>query len=173
MTHIDAQSLQELIDAHGAALTLYARQWCRAPEDAVQEALIDLLRQDPVPDRIVGWLYTTVRRRAMNLARADGRRAKHQQQAGQQRESWFLPTENDLDGPLDYETLLARLPRLEREIVVARIWGERSFTEIADLVEQPISTVHRRYQAALADLERMINELEPSRQTDESKLPLA
>ena len=126
VTHIDGELLQELIDAHGAALTLYARQWCRAPEDAVQEALIDLLRQDPIPDRLVAWLYTTVRRRAMNLARADGRRAKHQQQAGQLCESRFLPNDNVLESPMDYESLLARLPRLEREIVVARIWGERS-----------------------------------------------
>ena len=173
MTHINAQTLQELIDAHAAALTLYARQWCRAPEDAVQEALIELLRQDPIPDNVVPWLYTVVRRRAMNIARSDGRRTKHQQQAGQQREPWFLPAENDLDSPLDYESFLARLPRLEREIVVARIWGERTFAEIADLVEHPRSTVHRRYQAALAALECMINEPENSRQNDESRLPLS
>jgi len=27
-----------LIDAHAAPLVLYARQWCDAPEDVVQEA---------------------------------------------------------------------------------------------------------------------------------------
>ncbi len=164
---IDAHSLQELIDAHGAALALYARQWCRAPEDAVQEAMMELLRQDPAPRQPVAWLYTAVRRRAMNVARADARRAKHQQQAGWQREAWFLPTENDSDAPVDCEAYLARLPQLEREIVVARIWGERSFAEIAALVGHPLSTVHRRYQRALSALERMIGELEPSRKTDE------
>lgn len=50
MQRIDTERLQQLIDRHGAALTLYARQWCHAPEDALQEALIDLLRQDSVPD---------------------------------------------------------------------------------------------------------------------------
>lgn len=137
----------------------------------MQEALIELLRQDPLPDNVAAWLYTTVRRRAMNLARADGRRTKHHNQAAQERESWFLPAEDDFDSSVDYEALLARLPRLEREIVVARIWGKRSFAEIAELVEQPISTVHRRYQRALADLEHMIHELEHSRQTDETRIP--
>lgn len=162
MTHIDAQSLQELIDTHAAALTLFARQWCRDPEDAVQEALIELLRQNPIPNNLVAWLYTTVRRRAMNLARADGRRAKHQRSASEQRTSWFLPAESQLDDPVDYESLLARLPRTEREIVVARIWGELSFAQIAELADQPLSTVHRRYQRALGELAGMMNQLEQS-----------
>ena len=171
--NLDAATLDALIDAHGAALVLYARQWCRAPEDAVQEGLIDLVRQDPAPEKPAAWLYTTVRRRAMNLARAEGRREKHQRQAGEQRQAWFVPEDADLDDPVDYETLLVRLPRLEREIVVARIWGERSFAEIAALVKHPISTVHRRYHRALSRLTRMIHESEPSKEHDESELPLA
>ena len=167
---MDALLLQKLIDAHGAALVLYARQWCRAPEDAVQEALIELLRQDPPPEEPAAWLYTTVRRRAMNLARAEGRQAKHLQRAGQQREAWFLPPD-DSEQSWDYEALLARLPQLEREIIVAKIWGERSFVEIADLVEMPRSTVHRRYQQALAELERMIHEIEYAEQNHESPTP--
>jgi RNA polymerase sigma-70 factor (ECF subfamily) len=172
VTQIDALALQQVIDAHAAALTLYARQWCQTPEDAVQEALINLLRQNPAPANVAAWLYTTVRRRAINLARAEGRRAKHQAIAGRQRDYWFAPNDSSLDEP-DYEKLLTRLPQLEREIIVARIWGERSFAEIAALVEQPMSTVHRKYQRGLAELEQMINEFEESRQTDESRSPLS
>jgi RNA polymerase sigma-70 factor (ECF subfamily) len=169
VTRIDAQRVRALFDAHGAALTLYARQWCRAPEDALQEALIDLLRQTSVPDHPVAWLYKTVRRRAMNLARAERRRVKHHRQAGEQRASWFLPKDG-LEEPADVEALLRRLPPLEREIVVARVWGELSFVQIADLVDRSISSVHRRYQRALAELGRMMNtQLEDSRQNDEPK----
>jgi RNA polymerase sigma-70 factor (ECF subfamily) len=32
-----------LIDAHAAPLVLYARQWCAAPEDVVQEAFLKLV----------------------------------------------------------------------------------------------------------------------------------
>lgn len=135
----------------------------------MQEALIDLVRQNPVPNDLAAWFYTTVRRRAMNLARAEGRRAKHHRQAGEHRESWFLPADSDLDDRIDYESLLAQLPPTEREIVVARIWGELTFAQIADLVDQPLSTVHRRYQQALAELARMINQLEQPRQSNESE----
>jgi RNA polymerase sigma-70 factor (ECF subfamily) len=170
VTQIDAQRLRQLIDAHGAALTLYARQWCRAPEDALQEALIELVRQTPVPDHPVAWLHKVVRRRAMNLARAEQRRAQHHRLAGEKRESWFLPPEGPLDESIDVEPILQQLPSLEREIVVARIWGELSFDQIANLVDRSTSSVHRRYHGALAQLERMINtKSASSRQADEPR----
>jgi len=170
VTRIDAQRIGELVDAHGAALALYARQWCRAPEDALQEALIELLRQNPAPDHPVAWLYKTVRRRAMNQARAERRRVKHHRQASEQRESWFLPANDILGESIDVEALLRRLPPLEREIVVARVWGELSYAQIAELVDRSTSAVHRRYQRALVELGRIMNnELEDSRQTNEPK----
>ena len=33
-----------LLDRHGAALELYARQLCQCPDDCVQEALVELAR---------------------------------------------------------------------------------------------------------------------------------
>lgn len=164
MAHIDAKQLTEVIETHGGTLTLYARQWCHTPDDAVQEALIDLARQDPPPDEIAAWLHTTVRRRAMNLGRAESRRDAHHRQAGLERDAWFVARSDHLDEPIDYETHLAQLPALDREIVVARIWGELTFTQIAGIVEQSLSTVHRRYQTALRELERTINQ-ESSRHT--------
>ena len=171
MTHIDAQTLTAVINAHGAALVLYARQWCRTPDDAVQEALIELVRQNSTPDDVAAWLHTCVRRRAMNLGRADSRRDNHHRQAGLERESWFLPQELDPDEPIDYEMYLARLPSLDREIVVARIWSELTFSQIAEIVGQPISTVHRRYGRGIAELERMMNHFKknPTKEFDESR----
>jgi RNA polymerase sigma-70 factor (ECF subfamily) len=170
VTQIDAKRLKQLIDAHGGALTLYARGWCRAPDDAVQEALIALVRQNPAPDHPVAWLYKTVRRRAMNLTRAQRRRDRHHLRAGSQRESWFLPADTSLEEPVDVERLLRRLAPLEREIVVSRIWGELSFDQIAALVGRSTSSVHRRYRRALAELARMLDEEHTeSRLTDERK----
>lgn len=154
---IQSQQLKGLLDAHGAALALYARQWCHAPEDALQEALIELLRQDPAPDNPLAWLYKTTRRRAMNLARAEQRRARHQRQAGTQQQSWFLPLE-ETDDDVDLKSLLLDLPPLQREIVVARIWGELSLQEISELVEKSTTSVHRHYHAALAALGRALDE---------------
>jgi RNA polymerase sigma-70 factor (ECF subfamily) len=167
---IDAPYLQELLDAHGAALTLYARQFSRSPEDALQEALIQLLRQDPTPHHPVAWLYKTVRRRALNIERAESRRLKHHRQAGEQQESWFLPDAEAPDEALNLERLLAQLPQLDREIVVARIWGDFSFSEIAELVHRPLSSVHRTYQNALATLAQMADQQpDPSRPRHEPR----
>ncbi len=171
---MDTQALQRLIDAHGAALTLYARQWCRCPDDAVQEALVELIRQTEVPRDIPAWLYTVVRRRAMNLGRAETRRKNHQRQAGSQRKPWFLPPENDLEQTIDYESLLDQLPDLEREIVVARIWGELSLAQVAQLVNLSVSSVHRRYQQALGQLADLMDTSQSNdRDSDEPSTPFA
>ena len=164
MKEIDTHALRQLLDAHGAALLLYARQWCRAPEDALQDALIDLLRQCPVPDHPVAWLFTTVRRRAVNLARAEGRRARHQRQAAAERPAWFVGDGASPFAAGELEAILARLPHLEREIVIARIWGELSFEQIAVLVARSSSAVHRRYWSAIAMLGNMLEgQLDKSR----------
>jgi RNA polymerase sigma-70 factor (ECF subfamily) len=164
----DAERLQRLIDAHGAALVLYARQWCHAPEDALQEALMELLRQQSPPNCPAAWLFKTVRRRAMNLARGERRRAKHHRRAGLKQEEWFLTAPDAEFNSEELAGMLERLPPLEREIVVARIWGELPFDRIADLVEISTSAAHRRYQHALSLLGDMIEDkTETSGQTDE------
>ncbi len=135
---------------------LYARQWCANPDDALQDALIDLANQTTNPRDPVGWLFKTVRCKAINQARSEQRRTKYQQLAAQQRDGWF---HFDPGGSVDaagIEALLVELPDLEREIVVARIWGDLSFEQIAELVDRSLSFVYRRYQQALSDLERKI-----------------
>lgn len=119
--------------------------------------MIELLRESPVPRDSVAWLFKAVRYRAINLARSETRRSKHQQQSAELRESWFDPEpENEFDSE-ELEGFLAQLPSLDREILVARIWGEMSFEQIANLVESNSSTVHRRYQSALKRLESLIH----------------
>jgi RNA polymerase sigma-70 factor (ECF subfamily) len=162
--------MQKLIDSHGPALKLYARQWCNAPEDALQEALIELLRQNPVPDQPVAWLFCTIRRRAMNLTRGERRRSEHHRQASQQRDAWFSGDGGEEFDNEELTGLLSRLPDLEREIVIARIWGELSFERIADLVGVSSSSAHRHYRGALLLLHEMLEaEDDKLGQTDESK----
>ncbi|WP_162006528.1 RNA polymerase sigma factor [Roseimaritima sediminicola] len=154
---IDASLVQRLIDTHGAALQLFARQWCTAPEDAVQEAFVELLRQPSGPDDPLAWLYTVVRRRAMNIARAEQRRRRYQREAALERSPWFVPDESEPLSAEAYQTALQRLPSSQREIVVLRIWGNRTFAQIALTVELPLSTVHRHYRAALRALESVLS----------------
>lgn len=158
MTVIDVEQLQQIFDRHGPTLVLYARRWCVAPDDAVQEALIDLAQQQPPPSDPVAWIYQAVRWRAMNLARSQQRRDKYQLAAAQTRDDWFSASDaGELDSG-ELEQLLEDLPDLDREILVARIWGDLSFTQIAELVEKPLSTVHRRYKLTLQTLQKQFGQ---------------
>jgi RNA polymerase sigma factor (sigma-70 family) len=142
-------ALGRLLDAHGAGLALYARQWCAAPEDAVQEAFLKLAARADAPPDAVSWLYAVTR----NLARTAGRserRRRHHEAAAARKPNWFAPVEG---AGLDAEAAaaaLAGLPPEERETVVARIWGGLSFEQIGHLLGASAATAHRRFAAGLA-----------------------
>ena len=70
--------LGQLVDDHAAALVLYARQWCAAPEDIVQQAFLKLVTQRPPPAKPVPWLFRVVRNEAISAMRAAKRRQRHE-----------------------------------------------------------------------------------------------
>jgi RNA polymerase sigma-70 factor (ECF subfamily) len=152
METVGPEFLARLMDEHGAALVLYARQWCASPEDAVQDALLQLIREPRKPDNIVGWLYRVVRNRAISASRAAGARSRHEAAAASRGEPWFAAGDEDrLDGEAAAGAL-SQLPPPQRETIVARIWGGLSFEEIAGLMDASISSVHRWYHAGLVAL---------------------
>ncbi len=69
-------------------------------------------------------------------------------------DSWFI---SKADTMLDAETaqqILETLPDLEREVVMLRIWGQMTLKETAAIIGCSLSTVHSRYQTALAHIKR-------------------
>jgi len=144
--------LARLLDEHGAALTLYAQQWCAAPEDVVQEAFIRLMRESVMPANVVGWLYRVVRNGAISASRSAARRARHEFRASQQNEPWFATNHDERLDAAAATDALASLAIDVREAIVLRLWGGLSFDQIADLTKTSTSTAHRRYVAGLAAL---------------------
>jgi RNA polymerase sigma factor (sigma-70 family) len=152
MAEIDSGTLTQLLDAHGAALVLYAQQWCDTPEDVTQEAFLALVRQPAMPENAVGWLYRVVRNGAINARRSAKRRTRRETAIAQQAASWFQTSVDDM---LDAGAAVRAIETLtieQREILVARLWGGLSFEEIAELTGSSTSTVHRWYQAGLMAL---------------------
>jgi RNA polymerase sigma-70 factor (ECF subfamily) len=144
--------LGRLVDEHAAALTLYARQWCAAPEDVVQEAFLKLVTQRPPPTNTVSWLYRVVRNRAIDMARSDQRRRRHESLAAARAPAWFQEAEPaEVDGE-SAAAALQMLPVEQREVLVAHLWGELTFEEIAELIGASSSTAHRWYVAGLSSL---------------------
>jgi RNA polymerase sigma factor (sigma-70 family) len=143
-----------LWDEHGAALVLYAQQWCDVPEDVVQEAFLLLVRQVAAPDNPVGWIYRVVRNRAINAARSQGRRGRRESAVAAGGEPWFERTEGDrLDAAAATEAL-RHLPIEQREAIVARLWGGLSLEEISLLSGGSVSSVYRNYHRGLAALRK-------------------
>jgi RNA polymerase sigma-70 factor (ECF subfamily) len=144
--------LGRLVDEHGPALVLYARQWCIAPEDVVQEAFVKLAAQLPVPERVLPWLYRVVRNGAISAGRSERRRQRHEAEAAGRRCSWFVPAEAArLDGEVA-AAALAALPPEQRETVVSHLWGGLTFEQVGELTGVSSSMAHRRYLEALEAL---------------------
>lgn len=148
----DHAMLTQLLDEHGAALVLYAQQWCDGPEDVVQEAFMRLMRQRPLPYNLVGWLYRVVRNEAVSLSRSTGRRARHEAAAGSRRQAWFKPSGDVALDAAEAVAALVSLPIDQREAIVLRLWSGLSFEQIADVIGKSTSTAHRQYEMGLAAL---------------------
>jgi RNA polymerase sigma-70 factor (ECF subfamily) len=152
MARAGPEQLGRLLDEHGAALVLYAQQWCASPEDVVQEAFLKLVREPVLPANVVGWLYRVVRNGAISAARSASRRVRREAAAASIRQAWFQPAaELRIDAEAAAEAL-ELLPSEQRETLVARVWGGLSFQEIAELTGTSVSTAHRRYQTGLSAL---------------------
>jgi RNA polymerase sigma-70 factor (ECF subfamily) len=141
--------LGRLFDRHSAALELYARQFCDCPEDVVQEAFIELSRLGEVPNDSAAWLFIVVRNKAFSALRNAKRRKGHEKASAANRHSWFKPSHGDRIDAETAKTILEKLPREERETVIARLWGGLTFQQIAQLTGVTDSTAFRRYESAL------------------------
>src|SRR5579871_5550745 len=150
MPRIKPEDLGRLYREHAAALRLYLRQWPEGGDDILQDAFIKLAQQSPVPDHVLPWLYRVVRNEALAASRGEARRRQREDRASLS-EALFDRADDELDGR-QATRLLAELPLEQREVVVARIWGELTFEEIAELAGCSLATAHRRYQAGLAAL---------------------
>ena len=146
-----------LMDRYGPPLVLYARQWCSAPEDVVQDAFLKLVALRQPPSAVVPWLYKVVRHGSIDGGKMARRRAQRESAVARPVQ-WFV--EIAVDG-LDAEVAVAALQRLpveQREAIVARLWGGLSFEEIAEVAGCSASTAFRRYGAGIDALRQELSE---------------
>jgi RNA polymerase sigma-70 factor (ECF subfamily) len=158
MAGIEPGQLGQWFDAYGDAMTLYARQWLDAgpAEDVVQEAFLKLMSQRRPPESPKAWLFRVVRNASLNRLRSRTRRQQHEQAHAAGQTDWF---ENAFDNLIDAKAAQAALEHLndrQREIVILRIWAGLTLQEASETLNEPVSTLHSRYVAAIKALrERM------------------
>jgi RNA polymerase sigma-70 factor (ECF subfamily) len=149
---MDATRLGQLIDRHAAALVLYARQWCGAPEDVVQDAFLALMAQSQTPEPVAPWLFRVVRNRAISAARAERRRRRREREVASRTAPWFVTDPGQALDAAALHAALATLPAEQREVIVPHVWGGLTFEQIGTLVGCSTSMAYRRYTAGVETL---------------------
>ena len=153
---VGPERLATIFRRHAAALELFARQFCGAAGDVVQEALMELAARAEAPDDDVAWLYGTVRYKAISAARGQRRRWRRETRAAEARSAWFVDlNEQAVDAQIAASTL-ETLPAAQREVVVAHVWGGLSFEQIGRLTRTSRGTAHRRYRSALSAIRKKL-----------------
>lgn len=152
---VTPELLGRLLDEQGGALALFAAQWTENADDCVQEALIELARQSAVPPNPTAWLFRVVRNRAISQWRAERRRERREHFASLLRRQESAACDETF-APAELAAAVASLPDEQREVIVARTWGGLNYEQTADLAGCSLSTAHRRYEAGLAALRKVL-----------------
>ena len=144
------QEISDLVLNWTSKLVLFARRWTDWPEDAVQQAFCNLCRLPSSPDDAVAWMFKATKNAAISMRRAETMRNRRENATATP--NWFEPDEESrLDGKLVTEKL-QKLPQELCEVVIARIWGDLTFEQIAASTECSRSTAHRHYNDAITIL---------------------
>jgi RNA polymerase sigma-70 factor (ECF subfamily) len=148
---IETRELGRLLDQYASPLALYATQWTNAPDDCVQEAIVELAAQPVRPENPVAWLFRVVRNRALNQSRSARRRTAREKTAARPEMDSLDPAKRVQfdEEQIHLLRVLEQLPPDDRELIVLRIWSGMSWSEIAELTAISSSSAHRRYVAAL------------------------
>jgi len=91
------------------------------------------------------------------------RRRKRDRQRKLADESWLVVRQGD-DGPSDLgehlQAALNRLPQTQREVIVMKIYRQKTFLEISRLLDMSLSTVASRYRYGMEKLRTLLGSME-------------
>lgn len=142
----------EAIAPHLDRLHRLARRILRSEDladDAVQEALTSLWREERWPPNTAGWLCRAVVNRSLHLNRCRRRRRSHEERACLHRSEYHFDV--DASRTLEVKELahcieaaIADLPERFREVFVLREVEQMDYGAIADTLRVPVGTVRSR-----------------------------
>jgi RNA polymerase sigma-70 factor (ECF subfamily) len=155
---------EQWLAQHAPGLLLFARQQTRCVADAqdlVQEAVVECWqRQAQFVPPPLGMVFATIRRRAVDLARSEDRRAVREAVASSDApQSWFDTSVEERERGRLIQEAMGRLSVIYREVLVLRVWCGLSFAEIAAALQIPQNTAASRYRYGLEELRRQTREV--------------
>ncbi len=153
----DSSAFEALVARHERALLRHARallsDW-KAGEDAVQETFLRLARRPPTLDAdvqgdpraesavLASWLHQVLRNLCMDTKRSETRRRRRETEAAAgEATSGGMEAVDAADTKAAVERGLARLPEEQREVLVLRLFDEKSYAEIAAITGRKVGTV--------------------------------
>lgn len=175
-SHLVASPWIDWLATHGEKLLLFARQQTRSihdAEDVLQQALIKLARKIEentfvgTQDSWLPYMYTQIRRESIDLGRKeDRRRIREYKATGEEniRTPWFEASTNHDDSNELLTLALQEIPQKFGEVITMKIWGERTFAEISEILDISLNTAASRYRYGLEALNK---KLKASRDSDD------
>ncbi|MFK7850978.1 MAG: RNA polymerase sigma factor [Akkermansiaceae bacterium] len=162
---------REWLDTHAPRLFLFARNQTRSHEDAqdvLQDAIVKLVAKVKAGEFVGGqdawqpYLYTTIRRLSIDLSRKNDRRKRREDHVTADREAaqfeafhpWFDSEGGDEEVRGQLENALKALPNKFSEVVVMKVWGERTFAQIGESLGISQNTAASRYRYGLEALKK-------------------
>lgn len=176
----EAQNLEALtldwqgwLRVNGPRLLLFSRQQTRGShdaEDVLQDALVKLAKKVAEGTFVGGqdawmpFLYTQVRREAIDRGRKDDRRRKREEHVVEdfkglntiESGSWFMESDAGSEQGELLEAALKELPEKFAEVLVMKIWGGRTFDDIGKALGISLHTAASRYRYGLEALRKKL-----------------
>jgi RNA polymerase sigma factor (sigma-70 family) len=151
-TSTDVAEIEQSYRLYAPALLLFAvalsGERSRA-QDAVHQVFAKLLESGGL-NHVVdakAYLFTSVRNAVLN-----DRKARLRDVALDPECAWFEPPHRDFAEELNLRRALWALPEDQREVITLHIWGELTFSQVADVLGISANTAASRYRYALAKL---------------------
>ncbi len=147
-----ASQVEQLYRCHGAALLLFAVAMTgdrSRAQDAVHQVFLKLI-EDGTNRQVVdikAYLFRCVRNAVLNETKIYQRSVPLEDET-----VWFDPPQRDYSAELNLRRALSVVPVDQRETVVLHIWGELTFSQIAEILATSANTAASRYRYALAKL---------------------
>lgn len=168
----EATGWRPWLTEHGGKLLLFARQQSRRQEDAedvLQEALVKLAAKVSGGEFVGGqeawlpYLYTQIRREAIDLGRRNDRRKKREERVVDDErglksadDDWFEGAGYDEERREMVEAALKGLPKKFSEVILMKIWGGRTFAEIGEILGISMNTAASRYRYGIEALRKKL-----------------
>lgn len=166
-----ASAWRAWLEEHAPKLFLFSRNQTRTHEDAqdvLQDAVVKLIEKIKNGEFVGGqeswqpYLYTTIRRLSIDLSRKEDRRKRREDNVSIDAEDdqlstfhpWFDAKGGDDETRNQLEDAIKTLPVKFSEVIIMKIWSEKTFAEIGEALEISPNTAASRYRYGLEALKR-------------------